>query len=399
MNKVSNHQTKYIGSTSLSYEDIEKVTRCEYLNDKLGDFYINLLQEREYRFHHQKLKRADQTCFMFLDCLKTTQIKHPIKKRKDTLRNVRFTQRRMIEEKKTDKIPKNYETFLLNNICYAHYTCLHIKFGALLNDISKEGWMVLEYDSMRSLKRPLKMSKKEIHGDIFHYMTKAFEGCENEEEIHIYGMPCPQQRNCYDCMLYSIYCMEALSFCAKKDDTIILKDAMAKKVFFKSSEVESRDLFIAAIIQQRLVTDLLEFGSFSGFVETLDKTICRKFEDYIECIPVSDDESKSDTKSDGDKSKIGNDSDADEIDDQEDQKESSNEKSKKRKHMAKPKGSNIEAFKLWINSGERGIVDKKCSFVSSNPLEVLGLDESARIDRKVIKRQWHRLSLKVSDHS
>ena len=26
--------------------------------------------------------------------------------------------------------------------------------------------------------------------------------------------------------------------------------------------------------------------------------------------------------------------------------------------MAKPKGSNIEAFKLWINSGERGIIDK-----------------------------------------
>ena len=139
MNKVSNHQTKYIGSTSLSYEDIEKVTRCEFLNDKLGDFYINLLQEREYRFHHQKLKRADQTCFMFLDCLKTTQIKHPILKHKDRdiLRNVRFTQRRMIEEKKTDKIPKNYETFLLNNICSMHYTCLHIKFGALLNDINK----------------------------------------------------------------------------------------------------------------------------------------------------------------------------------------------------------------------------------------------------------------------
>ncbi len=47
MNKASNRQTKYIGSTSLSYEDIERVTRCDYLNDKLGDFYINLLQERE----------------------------------------------------------------------------------------------------------------------------------------------------------------------------------------------------------------------------------------------------------------------------------------------------------------------------------------------------------------
>ena len=302
-----------------------------------------------------------------------------------------------MRRKKTDKIRKNYEIFLLNNICSMHYTCLHIKFGALLNDISKEGWMVLEYDSMRSLERPLKMSKKEIHGDIFHYMTKAFEGCENEKEIHIYGMPCPQQRNCYDCMLYSVYCMEALSFCAKKDDTIILKDSMAKKVFFKSSEVESRDLFIAAIIQQRLVTDLLKFSSFSGFVETLHKTIFQQFKDYIECIPVSDDESKSDTEGDDDESEI--DTDVDDIDNQEDQKESHNEKSKKKKHMAKPKGSNKEEFKFWINSGERGILDKKCNFVSINPLEVLGLGETAIINGQVIKKQWHRLNLKVSDHS
>ena len=259
--------------------------------------------------------------------------------------------------------------------------------------------MVLEYDSTRPLKRPLKMSKKEIHGDIFHYMTKAFEGCENEEEIHIYGMPCPQQRNGYDCMLYSVYCMEALSFCAKKVDTIILKDAMAKKVFFKSSEVESRDFFIAAIIQQRLVTDLLEFSSFIGFVESLDKTLFRNFEDYIECIPVSDDESKSDTESDDDKSKIDNNSDDDEIDNQEDQKESHNEKSKKKKHIAKPTGSNIEEFEVWINSGERGILDKKCNFVSSNSLEVLGLGETAIINGQIIKKQWHRLNLKVSDHS
>ena len=104
-------------------------------------------------------------------------------------------------------------------------------------------------------------------------MTKAFEGCENEEEIHIYGMPCTQQTNGYDCMLYSIYCMEALSFFTKKDDTINLKNAIEKKIFFKSSEVESRDLFIAAIIQQRLVTDLLEFSFFRGFVETLYNTI------------------------------------------------------------------------------------------------------------------------------
>ena len=67
--------------------------------------------------------------------------------------------------------------------------------------------------------------------------------------------------------------------------------------------------------------------------------------------------------------------------------------------MAKPKESNKEAFKLWINSGERGIIDTKCDFVSSNPLEVLGLDESRRIDGNVIKKQWHRLSMKVSDFS
>ena len=56
MNKVSNHQTKYIGSTSLTYGDIEKVTRTNaFSNDKPGNYYINLLQEKEYRFHHQKL--------------------------------------------------------------------------------------------------------------------------------------------------------------------------------------------------------------------------------------------------------------------------------------------------------------------------------------------------------
>ena len=244
------------------------------------------------------------------------------------------------------------------------------------------------------------MIKKGIHGDIFHYMTKAFEGCENEEEIHIYGMPCPQQMNSYDCMLYSIYCMEALSFCTKKDDTINLKNAIEKKIFFKSSEVESRDLFIAAIIQQRLVTDLLEFSFFGGFVETLYKTIFRDFENYIECIPVSDEESESDTDSEFD-SECEKDTycEIDRDADQEEQKESSNGKSKKRKHMVKPKESNKEAFELWINSGERGIIDTKCDFVSSNPLEVLGLDESTRIDGNVIKKQWHRLSLKVSDFS
>ena len=67
--------------------------------------------------------------------------------------------------------------------------------------------------------------------------------------------------------------------------------------------------------------------------------------------------------------------------------------------MVKPKESNKEAFELWINSGERGPLDVKCDFVSSNPLEVLGLDESKEIDRNVIKKQWHRLSMKVSDFS
>ena len=107
-----------------------------------------MLQEREYRFHYQKLKRADQTCFIFLDCLKASKIKNPIIKYKDRdiLKNVRFTQRRMVE--KMYKTLKNYETFLLNNMDSIHYNYLHIKFAVLLDDI------------MKNLKGPLRMIKK-----------------------------------------------------------------------------------------------------------------------------------------------------------------------------------------------------------------------------------------------
>ena len=122
----------------------------------------------------------------------------------------------MIEKPRNNKTPKNYEIFLLNNVGLIHYNCLHIKFGELYDGSNKEGWMLLEYDSMHPFKRPLKMTKKEMHDNICHYMTKTFEGCESEEEIHIYCMPCPQQTNSYDCMLYSIYYMEAFFFALKK---------------------------------------------------------------------------------------------------------------------------------------------------------------------------------------
>ena len=71
---------------------------------------------------------------------------------------------------------------------------------------------------------------------------------------------------------------------------------MSKKIFSKSSEVESIDLFIAAIIQQRLVTYLLKFGSFEGFLDILENIIGRPFGYYIETKPVSCEESDTDSE-------------------------------------------------------------------------------------------------------
>ena len=65
--------------------------------------------------------------------------------------------------------------------------------------------------------------------------------------------------------------------------------------------------------------------------------------------------------------------------------------------MAMPKESNKEAMAAWINSGERGILNVKCNFVSSNPMEVLGMGEPTT-DSKAIKRQYYKLAKKVSGH-
>ena len=78
-------------------------------------------------------------------------------------------------------------------------------------------------------------------------MAKTFEGCEKEEEIQIYGMPCFSQKNGYDCMLYFSYCMGVLSFGTQKKDTNI-----SKKYIFKPSIVESIELIIAANIQKKI---------------------------------------------------------------------------------------------------------------------------------------------------
>jgi len=182
-------------------------------------------------------------------------------------------------------------------------------------------------------------------------MTKTFEGCESEEEIHIYGMPCPQQTNGYDCMLYSLYCMEALSFCTRKDGDISLNNAMSKKVFFKSSEIESRDFFIAAIIQQKLVTDLITFGtfgSFESFIKTLKNISFGPFENYMETEDLSEEESDAYSEKDIYSDYLSySDNDSDD-DVSNDPKDANNEKSKKRKHMAVPKESNKEAMAAWI---------------------------------------------------
>ena len=53
--------------------------------------------------------------------------------------------------------------------------------------------------------------------------------------------------------------------------------------------------------------------------------------------------------------------------------------------MIKPKESSKKAMDLCINSGKRNILDVKYDFVSSNLLEILGFDESTRIDQKVVK--------------
>ena len=64
-------------------------------------------------------------------------------------------------------------------------------------------------------------------------MTKIFEGYEKEEDIHIYGIPCHSQTNDYDCMLYSIYCIEALSFGTQNKDTNTLNNRMSKESIFQ----------------------------------------------------------------------------------------------------------------------------------------------------------------------
>ena len=81
----------------------------------------------------------------------------------------------MIEKPKTDKISKNYQQNLLNNIGF-YYNYLHNKFGALLDGSNKERWMVLEYDSMKDLKRPLKMIKRDLWKHISLYDQNIW-GC------------------------------------------------------------------------------------------------------------------------------------------------------------------------------------------------------------------------------
>ena len=61
-----------------------------------------------------------------------------------------------------------YKKILLNNMDF-YYNCLHIKFGALLDSINKEGWMILEYDSMNDFKGPLIMIKRDLWKHISLY--------------------------------------------------------------------------------------------------------------------------------------------------------------------------------------------------------------------------------------
>ena len=60
----------YINTTIVYYDDIKRLTKYLFLQQHVKH-YINILQEREYRFQHKMTETSTQTSFMFLDYLKS----------------------------------------------------------------------------------------------------------------------------------------------------------------------------------------------------------------------------------------------------------------------------------------------------------------------------------------